>query len=56
MMHTKEARVKGLCKDHIVKLGPVVDSGAMKIAANQRYYNTNGEVEGPSAKGKEQVT
>ncbi len=32
MMHTKEARVKGLCKDHIVKLAPVGCSGAMKIA------------------------
>ncbi len=51
MMNTKEVRVKGLCKDHIVKLGPVVDSGAMKIAAIQGYYNISGEVEGPSVKG-----
>ncbi len=34
MMHTKEARVKGLCEDHIVKLEPVVYSGAMKIATD----------------------
>ncbi len=51
MMHTKEARVKGLCKDHMVKLWLVVYSGEMKIAANQGHYNTNGKVEGPSAKG-----
>ncbi len=37
MMHTTEARVKGLCKDHIVNLEPVVYSGAMEIAANQGY-------------------
>ncbi len=36
--------------DHIVKLEPVVYSGAMKTTANQGHYNTNGEVEGPSAK------
>ncbi len=48
MMHTTEARVKGLCKDHIVKLEPVVYNGAMEIAANQGH---NWEVEGPSAKG-----
>ncbi len=41
--------MKGLCKDHIVKLGPVIYNGAMQIAANQGHYNTNGEVEGPSA-------
>ncbi len=35
---------------------PVVYSGAMKIAANPGHYNTNEEVEEPSAKGKEQVT
>ncbi len=43
--------VKGLCTNHIVKMGPVVYSGAMKTAANQGHYNTNGKVEGPSAKG-----
>ncbi len=46
MMHTKCARVKGLCKDHIVKVGPGVYNGAMKIAANQGHYNTDGEVGG----------
>ncbi len=35
MMHTTEARVKGLCKDHIVTLRPVVYSRAMEIAVNQ---------------------
>ncbi len=35
MMHTTEARVKGLCKDHIAKMEPVVYSGAMEISANQ---------------------
>ncbi len=51
MVHIKDARVKGLCKDHIVKLklGPVVYTEAMKIVANQGHYNTNWEVEGPSA-------
>ncbi len=49
-MYPKEARVKVFCNDHIVKLGLVAFSGAMKIAANQGYQNTNGEVEGPSAK------
>ncbi len=44
MMHTKEARVKGLCKAYIVKLGPMVYS--QKIAAIQEHYNTNGEVGG----------
>ncbi len=51
MMHIKETRVKRLCKDHIVQLGPVVYSGAMKIAANEGHYNTNGEEEGPPGKG-----
>ncbi len=36
-MHTTEARVKGMCKDHIVKLEPVVYSGAMEISANQGH-------------------
>ncbi len=45
MMHTTEARMKGLCKDHIVKLEPMVYIEAMDI------YNTNWEVEGPPAKG-----
>ncbi len=49
MMNTKEDRVKGLCKDNIVKMRPVVYSGAMTIAADQGHYNTNGEVEGSSA-------
>ncbi len=50
MMYTTEARVKGLWKDHIVKLEPVVYSGAMEIFANQGHiYNTNWEVDGPSA-------
>ncbi len=43
-MHTTKARVKGLYKDHIVKLGPIVYSGAMEIAGNQERYNTNGEM------------
>ncbi len=37
MMGTTEARVKGLCKDHIVKLEPMIYSRAMEIAANQGY-------------------
>ncbi len=37
MMHTTEARVKGLRKDHIVKLEQVVYSEAMEIAANQGH-------------------
>ncbi len=37
MMHTTEARVKGLCKDNIVKLDPMVYSGAMEISANQGH-------------------
>ncbi len=37
MMHTTEARVKGLWKDHIVKLEAVVYSGAMEISANQGH-------------------
>ncbi len=41
MMYTEEDRVEGLCKDRIVKLAPVVYSGAMKIATNQGHYNTN---------------
>ncbi len=49
MMHTQHARVKGLHKDHIVKLGKVVCGGAMKITATQGHNNRNGEVEGPSA-------
>ncbi len=36
-MYTIEARVKGLVKDHIVKLEPVVYSGAMEVAANQGH-------------------
>ncbi len=40
--YTKEVRVNGLCKDHIIKLGTVVYSGATKIAANQGHYNING--------------
>ncbi len=51
MMHTKEATMNGLCKDHIVKLWLVVYSEAMKIATSQGHNNKNGEVEGPSAKG-----
>ncbi len=39
-------RVKGLCMDNIVRLGPVVYIGAIKTAANQGHYNTNGEVVG----------
>ncbi len=39
MMHTTEARVKGLYKDHIVKLEPVVYSGAMEISANQGHIS-----------------
>ncbi len=51
MMHTTETRAKGLYKNHMVKLEPVVSSGAMEISANQGHiYNTNWEVEGPSAK------
>ncbi len=38
MMHITEARVKGLCKDHKVKLEPVVYSGVMEISANKRTY------------------
>ncbi len=37
MMHTTEARVNRLSKDHIVKLEPVVYSGAMEISANQGH-------------------
>ncbi len=37
MMHTTEARMKGLCKDHITKHEPVVYSGAMEISANQEH-------------------
>ncbi len=36
-MHTTDARVKWLCKDHIVKLEPAVYSGAMERAANQGH-------------------
>ncbi len=32
-----EARVKGLYKDHMVKLEPVVYSGAMEIYADQGH-------------------
>ncbi len=32
-----DSRVKGLCKDHIEKLEPVVYSGAMEIAVNQGH-------------------
>ncbi len=46
MMHIKE-----LYKDHIIKLGLVVYSGAMKIVSHQGHYNTNGEMGKPSAKG-----
>ncbi len=45
MMESIWARVEGLCKDHIVKLGPVVYGGTMKIAASQGHNNKNGEVE-----------
>ncbi len=37
MMHTIDARVKGLCNDHIVKMVPVVYSGAMEKAPNQGH-------------------
>ncbi len=42
MIHSKDARVKMLCKDHIVKLGSVVYNREMKIAANLGHYNTSG--------------
>ncbi len=37
MMHTTEARVKMLCKDHILKLEPVVYSWAMEISTNEGH-------------------
>ncbi len=44
MMHTKEARVKGLSKYHVVKLGTVRYNGVMTIAANQGRNNVESVV------------
>ncbi len=52
MKHTKEA----MYSERVVQ-GPHSKAGAsslqwaMTIATNKGHYNTNGEVEGPSAKG-----
>ncbi len=51
MMHTTEARVKGLYKDHIVKLDPVVYSGTMETAANQGYIPHKLGIRGAFSKG-----
>ncbi len=51
MMHTTEARVKGLYKDHMVTLEPVVYSGAMEISANQGHIQHELGIGGAFSKG-----
>ncbi len=51
MMHTTEARVKGLCNNHIVKLAPMVYSGAIETAANQGHIPNKLRSGGAFSKG-----